>query len=84
MKLLKGTATIAELIAKQSNEQIKSMKPEVVITLAGIKMLKTHFKDNIKEWRFVYTKGAQQVKGALGSAASIDAICDSLVLDFAV
>jgi len=42
------------------------MNPEVVVTLAGIKILKTKFKDNIKEWRFVVAKAIQQIKGHCG------------------
>ncbi len=83
LKLLKGAATVQELKDKQTNREIKKMKPEIILTLVGIKMLKTFFKDNIKEWRFVYAKGVQQLKAALGTSASIDAICDSLVLDIA-
>lgn len=41
---------------KQSDDLIKNMKPELVLTLAGIKILKDHFKQNVKEWRFVVSK----------------------------
>jgi hypothetical protein len=44
---------------KQTDEEIKKMKPEVVLTLAGIKILKGQFKQNIKEWRFVVAKAIQ-------------------------
>jgi hypothetical protein len=83
IKLLKGVSTIQELTQIQTNEEIKKMKPETILTLVGIKLLKTYFKDNMKEWRFVYAKGVQQLKVALGSSASIDAVCDALILDIA-
>ena len=83
LKLLKGYATTKDLMDKQTDEEIKKMKPEVVLTLAGIKMLKGQFKQNVKEWRFVVAKAIQQVKSQCGQGISIDALCDKLILDLA-
>ena len=44
----------------------------MIVTLAGIKILKNHFKENIKEWRFVVAKAIQQVKAVCGQGVSID------------
>ena len=83
LKLLKGCALPKDLVDKQTDEYIKKMKPEIVLTLAGIKLLKNEFKQNIKEWRFVVAKAIQQVKSKCGQGVSIDALCDKLILDLA-
>ncbi len=44
LKLLKACASPKDLMDKQTDEDIKKMKPEVVLTLAGIKILKGQFK----------------------------------------
>jgi hypothetical protein len=62
---------------------LKKLSPEILLTLAGIKILKTYFKENIKEWRFVVAKGIQQVKSVCGPAASIDGMCDKLIVEVA-
>jgi hypothetical protein len=59
------------------------LSPEILLTLAGIKILKAYFKDNIKEWRFVAAKGIQQVKTVCGPAVSIDSLCDKLIIEVA-
>ena len=79
--MIKGCLTSKDLLEKQTDEEISKMNPEVVLTLAGIKILKTKFKDNIKEWRFVVAKAIQQIKGHCGQEVSIDALCDKLCLD---
>ena len=83
LNLLKGLMSVKDLVDKQTDEEIKKIKPEIVLTLAGMKMLKTSFKENMKEWRFVYAKAAQQVKAVLGSGASIDALLDKLTFEVA-
>ena len=62
---------------------MKKLTPEIVLTLVGIKILKTHFKENIKEWRFVVAKAIQQVKAKCGADVSIDALCDKLTFEVA-
>ena len=57
---------------------MKKLSPEIVLTLAGIKILKTYFKENIKEWRFVVAKAIQQVKAKCGAGVSVDTLCDKL------
>ena len=59
------------------------MKPELVLTLSGIKILKEKFKQNIKEWRFVVSKAIKYVKSQCGEGANIDALCDKLVIELA-
>ncbi len=81
LKLLKGYATPKDLADKQTDDQLKQLGPEIILTLAGIKLLKGHFKDNIKEWRFVVGKAIQQVKAKCGAGVSIDAMCDKLVFE---
>ncbi len=81
LKLLKGYATPKDLADKQTDDQLKQLAPEIILTLTGIKLLKGHFKDNIKEWRFVVGKAIQQVKAKCGAGVSIDAMCDKLVIE---
>ncbi len=59
LKLLKSCPSIEDLMNRQTDEDIKNMKPEVVLTLVGIKILKREFKQNNKEWRFVVAKAIQ-------------------------
>ena len=62
---------------------MKRLTPEIILTLVGIKILKTHFKDKIKEWRFVVAKAIQQVKAKCGADVRIDALCDKLTFEVA-
>jgi hypothetical protein len=62
---------------------LKKLPAEIVVTLAGIKILKNHFKENIKEWRFVVAKAIQQVKAVCGQGVSIDSMCDKLIIEVA-
>ena len=43
LKLLKGLISVKDLVDMQTDEEIKKIKPEIVLTLAGMKMLKTSF-----------------------------------------
>jgi hypothetical protein len=56
---------------------------EAILTLAGIKILKTKFKENIREWRFVASKGIQFVKNLVGNPHTVDSLLDKLILDTA-
>jgi hypothetical protein len=57
------------------------MKPEIILTLVGINMLRNFFRFDSKQWRFAYAKGVQQIEAALGTSASIDEIDYLLVFD---
>ena len=82
--MLRGYTSPKDLLDKQTDEELKKLSPEIILTLTGIKLLKTYFKDNIKESRFVIAKAMQQVKAACGgSGTSIDAMCDKLNIDVA-
>ncbi len=59
IKMLRGYSSPQDLVEKQTDEEVKKLAPEIVLTLVGIKILKTHFKENIKEWRFVVAKAIQ-------------------------
>ena len=84
LKLIKNASTIEQLIALQTDDQIKNLSAEIILNLAGIKLLKTKFKENIKEWRFVAAKGIQRVKDLLCNPdANIDALLDKLILEAA-
>ena len=56
LKVIKDCETLNDLVEKQADMYIKKMDPKVILTLAGIKILKTQFKENIMEWRFVAAK----------------------------
>ena len=82
--IIKNAKTAEEFVALQTDEEIKKLTADAILTLAGIKLLKTQFKENIKEWRFVAAKGIQQAKALIGSPqVSIDALLDKLVLEIA-
>jgi hypothetical protein len=70
-------------VDKQTDEAVKALSPEIVLTLAGIKLLKTYFKENIREWRFVVAKAIQQVKAKCGAGVSVDALCDKMTFEVA-
>ena len=57
--MLRGYNSPKDLLDKQTDEELKKLSPEIILTLTGIKLLKTYFKDNIKESRFVIAKAMQ-------------------------
>jgi hypothetical protein len=61
---LMSLESVEELVEKQISEEVKQLKIEALLTLAALKILKTHFKDNIKEWKLVAAKGARFLKNA--------------------
>jgi hypothetical protein len=77
--MLRGYSSPQDLVDKQKDEELKKLSPEIILTLVGIKMLKTYFKENAREWRFVVAKAIQQVKAQCGAAISVDALCDKLI-----
>jgi len=80
--LLKGYPTLKDLVDKQ-DEQLKKLSLAIILTLVGIKLLRTYFMSNIKEWRFVAAKGIKQVKEACVSGVSVDGLCDRVVFEVA-
>ena len=81
--MLRGYSSPQDLVNKQTDEEIKNLSPELVLTLVGIKILKIYFKENIKEWRFVVAKAIQQVKAKCGLGVSVDTLCDKLIIEIA-
>ena len=81
--MLRGYSSPKDLVDQQTDEEVKKLSPEIVLTLAGIKILKTYFKENIKEWRFVVAKAIQQVKAKCGAGVSVDSLCDKLTIEVA-
>jgi hypothetical protein len=78
--MLRGYSSSQDLVEKQTDEELKKLSPKILLTLAGIKMLKIYFKENAREWRFVVAKAIQQVKAKCGPDASVDALCDKLTI----
>ncbi len=80
LKFFEGYATSQDLVDKQTDEGLKKLDPLIVLTLAGIKLLKGHFQKNLKECRISIAKAIQVVKVKCGADANIDALCDKLVI----
>jgi len=56
---------IAELREKQSNEKVKEASDEVLLTLIGLKILNTFYKDSKKLWNLVEKKSRKAVLAKL-------------------
>ena len=50
---LMGENNFAEFMGRQVNEEVKRMKKECLLTLAGIKILKMKYPESKSEWKFV-------------------------------
>lgn len=75
---LLGLKTIQELIDLQTDESIKKLQKEILLTVVGLKILKTSFKENSKEWKLVASKGATYVKKA-GLPIALDQLLDLVI-----
>jgi len=59
-----GFSCYDEFLNSQTNESLKTLHKDVLLSVAGLKILKTDFKKNAKEWKLVAAKGASFVKKA--------------------
>ncbi len=78
---LMSLGSVEELVEKQTSEEVKQLKKEALMTFAALKILKTHFKDNIKEWKLVASKGASFIKKA---GLSLDKLLEAVVAELSV
>ena len=58
--------TLSELQNAQTNEQIKGLSEECLLTLVGIKILTESFQQNKAEWKLVVQKGRGILKNKFG------------------
>ncbi len=65
----------------QTDESVKKLSPEIILTIAGIKILTKYFKQNKLEWKFVVAKAIQQVKAKCGADVNVLALCGKLIAD---
>jgi hypothetical protein len=72
------TKTIKDLKAKQTS----ALSDEVLLTLAGLKILADHFGDDRKSWKLVAGKARNALKNMLGFTADIDQTLTELKLTF--
>jgi hypothetical protein len=79
LEMLDGITSMAELRALQTDETVKSLNDDLLLTVIAIKILKTRFTGNIKEWRLVAAKGVGYLKKSLGGASSATGSLDSLM-----
>ena len=68
-----------DFLNSQTNEGLKALHKDVLLTVAGLKILKTDFKDNAKEWKLVAAKGASFIKKAAVSM-SLEQILAAVVV----
>jgi hypothetical protein len=64
------TKSFAELRAKQTSGELFS--DEVLMTLAGLKILTDHFFDDRKSWKLVASKARNALKNMLSFSSDID------------
>ncbi len=75
---LMSLGSVEELVEKQTSEEVKQLKKEALLTLAALKILMTHFKDNVKQWKLVAAKGASFLKNA---GLSVDQLLEVVVAE---
>jgi hypothetical protein len=82
LSLLKDAPTLYQLLALQTDEEVKKLPQEVILTLVGIKLLKTKFIADQKEWRIAVDKGIQLIKKFMvNDSVNIEQLLDKLVLE---
>ena len=72
------TKTIEELRAAQKI----AVSDELLLTLAGLKILAEHFSDDRKSWKLVASKARNALKNILGFTADIDQAMSEINLTF--
>ena len=60
-----GVETIAEIREKQTNDKVKAVSDEVLLTFVAIKILNNHYKKSKKLWTLVEKKSRKAVLKSL-------------------
>ncbi|TNV84285.1 hypothetical protein FGO68_gene9917 [Halteria grandinella] len=79
LKLLLDATTMPELRALQTHEGVKQQNDEVILSIIALKLLKTVFPQNNKEWRLVAGKGAGYVKKQLVGTETLESLMEKVM-----
>jgi hypothetical protein len=72
LKLLKDVKTMSDLKALQTDDNVKTLSEEALLTVIALRILKQNFPKNSKEWKMVASKGAGYVKKNMPQGASLE------------
>lgn len=71
-------ASVADFIQSQTDEALKALPSDVILTVVGLKLLKSHFADNAKEWKLVASKGSGYIKKQ-GLALTLEQMMEKII-----
>ena len=81
--LLKDILSVEALIEKQTDEDVKKLNHNAILTLIGIKLLKEQFSENSKEWKLVGCKAIAYLKKIGMNQANIDSLIAKIYMPLA-